>query len=99
MLTRCACCLHGAWPGTLLSLGITWFCQPPMAVMRLGFLALGLLNGFGLMVYVVLWLLVPNEDSAAADAQTLCGNPGDQPRAEQLYRQAQQQPGTDGAVQ
>lgn len=37
--------------------------------------------------------------SAAADAQTLCGNPGDQPRAEQLYRQAQQQPGTDGAVQ
>ena len=39
-------------------------------LVRLGFLALGLLNGFGLMVYVVLWLLVPNEDSAAADARS-----------------------------
>lgn len=37
--------------------------------------------------------------SAAAHAQTLCKNPGDQPRAEQLYNQAQQQPGTTEAAQ
>lgn len=39
-------------------------------LVRIGFLALGLLNGFGLLVYVALWLLVPNEDSAAADARS-----------------------------
>ena len=37
--------------------------------------------------------------SAAAHAQTLCRNPGDQPRAEALYAQAQQHPGTAEAVQ
>lgn len=39
--------------------------------------------------------------SAAAHAQTLCKNSDDQdkPRAEQLYNQAQQQPGTAEAVQ
>ncbi len=37
--------------------------------------------------------------SAAAHAQTLCKNPGDQPRAEALYQQAQQQPGTAEAVE
>lgn len=36
---------------------------------------------------------------ATAHAQTLCRNPSDQPRAEALYQQAQQQPGTAEAVQ
>jgi len=44
-------------------------------------------------------LLVGLLGSAAAHARTLCGNPGDQPRAEQLYQQAQQQPGTAEAAQ
>lgn len=39
-------------------------------LVRIGFLLLGLLNGFGLLVYVALWLLVPNEDSPAADARS-----------------------------
>lgn len=36
--------------------------------------------------------------SAAADAEPQCRNPGDQPRAEALYAQAQQRPGTAEAV-
>lgn len=36
---------------------------------RLGFLALSLINGLGVLIYLVLWLLVPNEDSAAADSR------------------------------
>jgi phage shock protein C len=36
---------------------------------RLGFLALAFLNGLGIMVYLVLWLLTPNEDSSLVDAR------------------------------
>ncbi len=39
-------------------------------LVRLVFLVLGLMNGFGVMIYLALWLLVPNEDSAAADARS-----------------------------
>lgn len=38
-------------------------------------------------------------NATTAHAQTLCRNPSDQPRAEELYQQALQQPGTDQAVQ
>ena len=38
-------------------------------LVRIVLLALAFLNGFGLMLYVALWLLVPNEDSAAVDAR------------------------------
>jgi phage shock protein C len=38
-------------------------------LVRIAFLALALFNGFGLMIYLVLWLLVPNEDSSAVDAR------------------------------
>ena len=38
-------------------------------LVRIAFLALALFNGLGLMVYLVLWLLVPNEDSPAVDAR------------------------------
>ena len=38
-------------------------------LVRIAFLALALFNGFGLIMYLVLWLLVPNEDSPAVDAR------------------------------
>ena len=38
-------------------------------LVRIVLLALAFLNGFGFMLYLVLWLLVPNEDSAAVDAR------------------------------
>ena len=38
-------------------------------LVRIAFLALALFNGFGLIIYLVLWLLVPNEDSSAIDAR------------------------------
>jgi phage shock protein C len=38
-------------------------------LVRIGLLALAFLNGFGFMVYLALWLLVPNEDSPAIDAR------------------------------
>jgi len=36
---------------------------------RLGFLARAFLNGLGIMVYLVLWLLTPSEDSSLTDAR------------------------------
>lgn len=39
-------------------------------LVRIVFLGLGLLNGFGVLVYLALWLLVPNEDSVTADARS-----------------------------
>lgn len=39
-------------------------------LVRLVFLALGLINGFGVVVYIALWLLVPNEDSTGSDARS-----------------------------
>ncbi len=36
---------------------------------RLGFVLLALLNGTGIVVYLALWLLIPNEDSVAPDAR------------------------------
>lgn len=38
-------------------------------LVRIAFLALALFNGFGVIVYLVLWLLVPNEGSVASDAR------------------------------
>jgi phage shock protein C len=32
-------------------------------IIRIGFIALTVLNGFGTILYLALWLLVPNEDS------------------------------------
>jgi phage shock protein C len=36
---------------------------------RLGFVALAFFNGLGILVYLALWLLTPNEDSAVGDAR------------------------------
>ena len=36
---------------------------------RLGFLVLAFMNGMGALLYVILWLLIPNEDSLATDAR------------------------------
>jgi phage shock protein C len=38
-------------------------------LVRIAFLALALFNGFGLVIYLALWILVPNEDSVAVDAR------------------------------
>ena len=38
-------------------------------LVRIVLVALTFLNGFGLMLYLALWLLVPNEDSATVDAR------------------------------
>ena len=38
-------------------------------LVRIVLLALAFLNGLGFMLYLALWLLVPNEDSAAVDAR------------------------------
>lgn len=34
---------------------------------RLGFAVLGFVNGIGVVLYLVLWLLMPNEDAAPTD--------------------------------
>jgi phage shock protein C len=38
-------------------------------LVRLGFVALALFNGLGLVLYLAMWLLVPNEDSVLVDAR------------------------------
>jgi phage shock protein C len=38
-------------------------------IVRIVFVVLALLNGFGLLLYFVLWLLVPAADSVTADPQ------------------------------
>jgi phage shock protein C len=47
----------------------TYFNLDPLLV-RLGFALLALMNGFGIMLYLILWLLLPNEDSAAANSRS-----------------------------
>jgi phage shock protein C len=46
----------------------TYFNIDPLVV-RLGFALLSMFNGIGIMLYVLLWLLLPNEDSIAADSR------------------------------
>ncbi|HEX9374044.1 MAG TPA: PspC domain-containing protein [Roseiflexaceae bacterium] len=36
---------------------------------RLAFVALSLLNGLGIMLYLAMWLLIPSEDSVVVDAR------------------------------
>jgi phage shock protein C len=46
----------------------TYFSIDPLVV-RIIFLILGLMNGIGLIVYLVLWLLMPAENSTATDGR------------------------------
>lgn len=39
-------------------------------LVRLAFVALTLLNGFGVLLYLILWLLLPSEDSSALDTRS-----------------------------
>ncbi len=39
-------------------------------IVRVGFVLLGLLNGFGIVLYLILWLLVPVEGTLAADTRS-----------------------------
>jgi phage shock protein C len=36
-------------------------------IIRIAFLALGLLNGSGVLLYLLLWLIIPSEQSIAED--------------------------------
>lgn len=47
----------------------THFGVDPLYV-RLGFLILSFLNGIGVLLYALLWLLLPNEDSLVSDTRT-----------------------------
>lgn len=38
-------------------------------LVRIVLVALAFLNGFGILLYLALWLLVPNEDSTTVDAR------------------------------
>jgi phage shock protein C len=38
-------------------------------LIRLGFVILGFMNGLGLVLYMLMWLLVPVENSIAVDAR------------------------------
>lgn len=38
-------------------------------IVRLVFVVLGLMNGFGVLLYLAMWLLVPNENSTVVDAR------------------------------
>jgi phage shock protein C len=46
----------------------TYFNIDPLLV-RLGFALLAFFNGFGILLYLILWLLLPNEDSVAVDSR------------------------------
>jgi phage shock protein C len=50
-------------------------------IVRLGFALLAMMNGVGLMLYAILWLLLPNEDSAAADSRSQVRENVDEMRA------------------
>jgi phage shock protein C len=47
----------------------TYFNIDPLFI-RLGFALLALVNGVGIMIYMILWLLLPNEDSVGTDGRT-----------------------------
>jgi phage shock protein C len=39
-------------------------------LVRLGFAFISLVNGLGIVLYFILWLLLPNEDSLASDSRS-----------------------------
>ena len=53
--------------GVAGGLGETFNIDP--VIVRLVFVVLALMNGFGALIYLAMWLLVPNENSTAADAR------------------------------
>ena len=53
--------------GVAGGLGETFNVDP--VIVRLVFVVLGLMNGFGVLLYLAMWLLVPNENSTAVDAR------------------------------
>ena len=49
--------------------GIAHYLNIDPLFVRLGFLLLAFMNGLGLWIYLILWLLIPREDSTAPDAR------------------------------
>ncbi|MCG8348791.1 MAG: PspC domain-containing protein [Chloroflexales bacterium] len=66
--------------------GLATYLNIDPVLVRLGFLALSLVNGLGILLYVVLWVLLPNEDTCAPDTRShVQENPNEmQATAEQL---------------
>lgn len=50
--------------------GLATFLSIDPLIMRLIFVILSFLNGIGAILYVILWFLVPNEDSHAPDTRS-----------------------------
>jgi|SRR5438067_7101328 phage shock protein C len=49
--------------------GLAAYLNTDPLFVRLGFVLLSFMNGIGVLLYVMLWALLPNEDSAAADTR------------------------------
>jgi phage shock protein C len=50
--------------------GLAAYLNIDPVLVRLGFLALTLINGLGVLLYLVLWVLLPNEDTSAPDTRS-----------------------------
>ncbi len=61
--------LSDRWLAGVASGVAAYFKVDPMLV-RLGFIVLSLFNGIGVLLYLVLWLLLPNEDAIVIDMPT-----------------------------
>ncbi|HMO55820.1 MAG TPA: PspC domain-containing protein [Roseiflexaceae bacterium] len=48
--------------------GLAAYLRVDPLFVRLALAVLSLVNGIGVLLYLIFWLLVPNEDSTAADA-------------------------------
>jgi phage shock protein C len=51
--------------------GIATYLRIDPMIVRLGFIILTPINGFGLLLYLILWLIVPNEDSQSEGRATI----------------------------
>jgi phage shock protein C len=49
--------------------GLAAYLNTDPLFVRLGFVLLSFMNGIGVLLYVMLWALLPNEDSVAADTR------------------------------
>lgn len=50
--------------------GIATYFEIDPVIVRLVFVVLGLANGVGVLLYLLLWLIVPNSDSVYVDARS-----------------------------
>lgn len=51
--------------------GIATYLRIDPMIVRLGFIILTPINGFGPLLYLILWLIIPNEDSQSEGRATI----------------------------